>query len=344
MFEMGISVYSGFTEYTKELNDSYMEKAGRLGYKLVFTSGHISEASKNQDEFNSLLASAKKANLKLMIDVSKPMMSLFKLDPAISTLRLDYGFSDEDIVNLSNSKDFSIQLNASTVSIDKLKKLISLGLNQYNTSLCYNFYPKPYTGHDLSFVKERTSLFKNLGFKVIAFIPSFNGRRAPLYEGLPTVEAHRKQDLNLSIEELKACSIDGIIFGDSYASIAELELLKLHQTDDILIPTKLYSPIAEELFDISYRIRPDYNDTLLRVARPRVSDIVPFNTNVRLKYDLTMDNRLFGRYSGEVNIINKPLPEDDRCNVIGHVDLSEILIDEIKKGKSFRFISKEQLC
>ena len=55
----------------------------------------------------------------------------------------------------------------------------------------HNFYPRPETGLDEDYLKERTALLQQYGFKVIAFIAGTGRKRGPLQEGLPTLEAHR---------------------------------------------------------------------------------------------------------------------------------------------------------
>ena len=67
-------------------------------------------------------------------------------------------------------------------------------------------------------IDEFESICNAVGIYVGAFVPSQVGFRPPMYEGLPTVESHRKLDLHIAIEELKACGVNGIYFGDAYAT------------------------------------------------------------------------------------------------------------------------------
>ena len=63
-----------------------------------------------------------------------------------------------------------------------------------------------------------------------------------------------------------------------------------------------------------------------------------FNTIDRKKYDVTVDNSKFKRYAGEINIVLKDLPSDERVNVIGKIDSTDVIIENIKRGNVFKFI------
>jgi hypothetical protein len=62
-----------------------------------------------------------------------------------------------------------------------------------------------------------------------------------MYEGLPTVESHRKLDLHIAIEELKACGVNGIYFGDAYASESEITILANHRSDELMLKLEVLS-------------------------------------------------------------------------------------------------------
>lgn len=49
-----------------------------------------------------------------------------------------------------------------------------------------------------------------------------------------------------------------------------------------------------------------------------------------------MDNRLYGRYSGEIQLVRQDLPADGRVNVIGRVaPRYQLLMDCIQRGSRF---------
>lgn len=341
MIDTGISVYAGLSDYSKDENIKYLRRAKELGITHVFSSAHINEAKTSQEELQSIIDECNKLGLKLSLDVSKPIMSKFSEFNGLFALRLDYGFTDLEIIELSNTASYYVELNASTLSYEHIKSLIDNGINTSRTRFTFNFYPKLYTGHDIIDVYNKTKICNEVGIYVGAFIPSHVGFRPPMYEGLPTVEAHRNMDLSVAIEELKACGINGIYFGDAYASYDEIKILIDHNTDEILLKLQLNDSNNnfDYLFDKSFKIRPDLNSYILRVSSLRSTDeISAFNTVDRKKYDVTLDNSKFKRYAGEINIVLQDLPKDERVNVIGSLDTTDLIIEKIKLGNRFKFI------
>ncbi len=331
MFEKGVSVYVGLVEYNQEDNIKYLKQAKKLGYNLVFSSAHISEAVSETSHLQAIINTTNELGMHLVLDVSKPMFSSFKKPNNVYCYRLDYGFSDEDIVSMTNQLDSYIELNASTITINHLNKLISMGANKNHIRMSFNFYPKRHTGHDIEFVKRVTTFCKIQGIAVSAYVPSKSGLRPPMYEGLPTVESHRLMPLALAIEELKVAGVGGIIFGDSYASLKELKQLDDACCDAVLLPIKVYDGFNDlALFNEPYAIRIDKNSELLRVSSTRtIHRIEPFHTVDRKPMDVTIDNSMFLRYAGELNIVLKNLEADKRVNVIGQVEATPFILNEL---------------
>lgn len=341
MIKIGYSIYTGLDDYPLEKNLEYLKLGKKYGVEFIFSSAHIQEANSAFDDLQQIVNEAAKLGMKLIIDVSKPMMDRFKMPENLYSLRLDYGFTKEDIVELSKTSKCKIELNASTLSKETIDRLIEMGLNVQNVRTSFNFYPKLYTGHDIEFAKEKTDLFKSYGFTVLAFIPSHAGFRPPMYEGLPSVEAHRKMSTALAIEELKSIGVDEIAFGDAYVSEEELSILQKHQVEEIILPFTPADNMPAEFMshlDGVFGSRSDYNDLMLRCTSKRgKEEIQSFNTIERNVNDVTIDNSGFARYKGEINIITKPLEKDPRVNVIGKVELTEIIVKCIKRGHKFRF-------
>lgn len=341
MFKKGLSIYTGLSDYPIEKNLEYLKLAKELGYEFLFSSAHINEATQAFNDLQLIINIAYEYGIKLSLDISKPAMSKFKDFDHLYALRLDYGFTHEEIVEMSNTKNYKVELNASTLKAEDLEKLIMMGLNPKNVRASFNFYPKLYTGHDMEFVKNKIKLFKKYGISILIFIPSHKGMRPPMYEGLPTIEAHRTMNLEVVIEDLKALGVDEIAFGDAYASKEELELLSKHQTDYLILPFEKEMGLPDSLLEHlkgTFQIRRDYNDLMLRSTSSRGGVAIPsFNTIERLKNSVTIDNDQFLRYRGEINIITSPLPKDDRTNVVGRVNLTENMITALKRGQKFIF-------
>ncbi|MCM1260883.1 MAG: MupG family TIM beta-alpha barrel fold protein [Prevotella sp.] len=341
MYKAGISIFNGLKDYNLEDNLIYMEKARDNGIEMVFSSAHINEADKSYQDLQICLKKASQLGMKLSLDISKSAYEQMDYLENLYALRLDYGFTDDDIIQLSQEAPFFIELNASTFSSSRFESLIAKGLNLKHIRVSFNYYPKPYTGHTLSFCKERITYYHQYGISVGAFLPSKVGHRPPLYQGLPSIEEHRYSSLDMAIEELKAIGIDEIYFGDAYASDIELKQLIKHQTEIIQLPIHLSDTLPVFYRDYLkgvYRIRPDVNDMLLRVsANSSLTTFPPFQMIERKRGDITIDNQDFLRYKGEINIVLQPLPRDERVNVVGHIEMSQIILDEIRKQKQFMF-------
>lgn len=352
MIETGVSVYLGLKEYNLKDNIEYLKKCKNLGIDNVFSSLHINEAINNTslDEFTIQARECKELGLKLNVDISKPTFEKINVPEGIYRLRLDYGFSKEEIVEMSNIAPYLIELNASTINEEYVKELFHLGANTSRLSFSFNFYPKKYTGHDSKTVYEKIELIHKYGFKVYAFVRSFYGLRPPLYEGLPTIENHRYESLTYSVEELTAMGIDGLYFGDAYASDDEIkELVSLSKEDNLIVEVYSLDDDAVNSLTSVYVNRRDFNDYLIRIGTlSRNTEVKPNNVCVtpRHKLDLTIDNSLFKRYSGEINIVLQDLPSDERCNLIGRIYTSDFVLEKIKNCEHFKFkvVSKDNLC
>ncbi len=342
MYKAGISIFNGLKDYDIDRNLEYLKKAKELGYEVVFSSAHINEASNSKDDFEKSIKYAKSLGLRLSLDISKPVFDKLPSLEDVYSLRLDYGFTEYEIVNLSKESKFLIELNASTITNDKFERMIENGLNLENVRVSFNYYPKRHTGNSIEFVSERTNYFHKYGIPVVAFIPSKIGFRPPMYEGLPTIEKHRSCSIAMAIEELKAISIDEIIFGDAYASEEELELLIEHNVDEFLIELKLVSELPDfykKCLSNLFSVRIDSNDELIRLnGSEKYQNIMPFNCIKRKAGDVTIDNKDFLRYQGEINIVEKDLEQDNRVNVIGKLNISNIIIEKLKERRKIKFL------
>ena len=115
---VGASVYVGINDYPIEKNLDYLDLLKECGVKNVFISCHMKEAS---DRFYSELVQVcdKAANLeiKVSLDVNKYLLDDGFVLPKAYALRLDYGFSIDDIVRIYKEGKYVVELNASTISI-----------------------------------------------------------------------------------------------------------------------------------------------------------------------------------------------------------------------------------
>ncbi len=337
----GISIFPGL-DYSVRENVNYMERAFRNGIEYIFTSVHIPEADRKsvKDEFEIILTEAEKRNMKVIVDISKDFFNEFCWeDHRIHALRLDFGFADSEIVQLSHK--YNIQLNASTVTEEWMERLLKSGLNISNLSVCHNYYPRNNTGISLELLTERNNFFKKAGLKIMAFVPGGEFRRGPLYEGLPTVESHRNVHILAGAQELMYAGTDIIIIGDSMANEKELEALGKLENGKWLLPVLLFGEAKERYKDFliqEHIQRTDAAEDMLRSEKIyKDKNVEIFNTGVRAAGTVTIDNKHYGRYAGSLQITKKDLPADYRVNILGFVCDGGLLVEKIKAGEKFTF-------
>lgn len=341
---IGASLYVGLDDYPLSKNLEYLDLLKEQGIEKVFISAHIPEMHEDfKKELNEVIDYANKLNLMVILDVSKPMFENFKLSK-IYSLRLDWGFDNEDIIDLYKKDEFIVELNASTVTKEKIDYLRANGIDLSKIRVSHNFYPKPDTGLSFDRVLEINTMLKDYGFNVMGYIPSNYGKRPPLYLGLPTIEEHRNARLDVVLQEMNLLGFSEIVFGDAYASKEEIEYAKKFDFSIIQIPIKLNKDISEvekEQILKLHRNRLDAANNIIRSSVRTKNVIKPRNTISREKFSVTIDNENMGRYQGEVAILTNNLPANDRVNVVGKVIASKALLDAIKPGDRFKFIVVE---
>ena len=357
----GIAVYS-LNDYSLSGNIAYIEQSARLGYKYLFTSLHIPEVNYRDkiDELKQLLAVARDCGFHVIADVSPLTFELFgatvdDLAPfaefGIKTLRLDYGFSIEHTLAVSRSSyDIVLELNASTLSEKRILSLLAAGVPATRLRACHNFYPKPCSGLTVNDYETKTKMINKHGLACSTFVPSQFGKRGPLYEGVPTIEAHRTcAAVSAAKYFLYEGSADRIIFGDAYASTAELTKVAALKPDLVEIIFAACKDLgASENTIVArefYTARADSPEYVIRASESRMlgkvsAEIEVGNSDVLRKIGaITIDNKEFGRYSGELNICMGEMPPDRRVNVVGYVCADDLpLLKLIRPGSRFRLV------
>ena len=345
----GISIYAGL-DYDKEENLSLIKTAAQLGFKKLFTSAQIPETSNDEkffDELTDILTTAVTNGLEIILDVNDENFAQYDIEGI--TLRLDDGFTAKQVAKLSRKR--KIQINASIVTEKFLDDLLELKANFKNISALHNFYPRPNTGLDTYFFDNQNRLLHDLEIEVGAFIPSKDGkRRLPLREGLPTLEDCRNFSTDLSARFLAAFGVDFIIIGDGAPTQEELQAVAAIQSDEIIFHAQLLSNdlTTAEILSRKFTRRADVAKSVIRAVEGRqylkeVGGKIPVEepTVERSFGDVTIDNENFGRYSGEVQIIQDVLPADGRINIAARILDEEIFLMSYLKPKqkfSFKFV------
>lgn len=347
--QKGISVYAGL-DYDKAENLSLIETAAVMGFKCLFTSAQIPEAANAEnffDDFTDILTTAVTNGMEIILDVNADNFAQYDIEGI--TLRLDDGFSAEQVAQMSRAR--KIQLNASTVTEDFLGQLSELGANFDNIAALHNFYPHPNTGLDTYYFDNQNRILHDFGIKVGAFVASKDGkRRLPLREGLPTLEDCRNFSTDLAARFLVALDVDFIIIGDGAPTNDELQTLATMPDDEIIFHANLLSNdlTVAEILSRTFTRRADVAKSVIRAVEGRQylkelgGKILPDSTEMERSFgDVTIDNENFGRYAGEVQILQDVLPADGRVNIVAHVLDEEIFLTGYLRPRrkfSFKFV------
>lgn len=320
----------GISVYFQDLDLHYLEEAKQCGAKYVFSSLHIPEEdySTLDQKLPQFLEKCKELDLIVVPDVSPRTFEKLKIanqdykklkELGFEALRLDYGFDDYEVIK-DLQKDFYLMLNASVVDEAYLEGAKKANVDFNRLALTHNFYPLNETGLGLNYFKEKNKVFEKFGLTIQAFVCGDDLKRFPLYEGLPTVEKHRTMNPYIAaVELMHDCNMKDILIGDSKASIRTLKNIKAYMDEKIMhIPCHLEKDY-EYLYDQKLNIRSDEADQLVRIASYRTPDVPIFHNTIRKRGYIVMENKLAGRYSGEMHLIKKDLPFEARSNVIGFI-------------------------
>ena len=139
------SIYVGLEDYSLKNNIKYLHLLKENGIDSVFVSAHMPEMSSTfTNELKEILNECKKLNIKVIIDVNKNKLLEMEKEGTLAgiySLRLDYGFSNNEIVEMIK-KGYNIELNASVVNKETMEYLKANGVDLSNFRISHNFYPK----------------------------------------------------------------------------------------------------------------------------------------------------------------------------------------------------------
>ena len=352
--ENGISLYPGL-DNTLEENLQLLDAAAQCGMRRVFTSLHIPETNVDvlKKELAQLLAAARKHDMEIISDVSPRTLAMLDMSEfdmsafrqlGITTLRLDYGYEAAQIAKLShNNQGIRLQLNASTITEKILADLQLAGTDFSHIDALHNFYPRKGTGISEETFKRKTTMLQRLGIKVGAFVPSCGKQRGPIFEGLPTLEDHRGWQTDKAARHLAALGADAVFISDSLPSLEELQAVGSLRADEVVVAAKIdtLDKVQRELLSHTFTAREDEARDAIRAQESRsllTGTVEPENNNFRPVGAITIDNRDYLRYMGELQIITQPQPADKRVNVAGSLAADELfMLQYITPGRKYSF-------
>lgn len=352
---VGFSVYFGL-DNTKEENIELLRNAHRLGFTRIFTSLHIPEANYDvlKVEVREFFDLAKKYDMDIISDISPNTFKFLDLENmdleglhnmGVKTIRIDFGYTEEEISIMSkNTYGIKIQLNASTITEEFFERLDGFSPNYENIDALHNFYPRIGTGISEECMIEKNALLKVRGIKSCAFVQSNNRKRSPLKDGLPTLEDHRGLEVREAANHLFALGNESVFIGDSLPSLKELEDLASLNPNviELNIEAKTEDKVILRLLGEVYSARTDEARDAIRASESRLilnGDIIePFNTIDKKIGDITIDNKDYLRYMGELQILKVKNVADSRTNVVASILQNDFyLLKYIKGGKKFHF-------
>lgn len=341
---LGFSLYlSTFDKVKNQIS------AAEAADTLVFTSLHISEEIDEDyiPKVIEMLKFLKSKKYRIIADVSKRSLEAFDVKSLqelkekleLDILRIDYGFSEEEISEFAIEN--SVGINASLIRSDNVSNFKD---NKKEVYAMHNFYPRPETGLDNEQFKELNDLIKKEGIKTLAFIPGDLIKRGPIHQGLPTLEEHREASAYAAFIDLYVkYKVDYIFIGDGIISKEEEEYINLFIKERIFTIPLILKDSSKILDNMKYTIRGDSPKDLLRLQESREystfgEHIEKENTGSRPIGSVTIDNHLYARYSGEIQILGKNLPKDDRVNVIGYIpERYHLLLQNINNYDKIKF-------
>lgn len=349
MNQFGISLYLGTG---LEKNAEIIGKAKKSGIRYAFTSLHIPEEQRDggaDKEIRELLELCRESGISLIADIGprtfrqmgfRSMADLKQT--AITHLRVDYGFSCGEMVELSH--DFYLVFNASTVQEDQILELKRLHADFSRFSACHNFYPKPLTGLSIARVERTNRRIHELGMQTIAFAAGDWELRGPLKMGLPTVEEHRNPEVLLNMLQLiRLCETDICMVGDIDISDKAYRQIRELSEGYVSLEAKLRPKYAFLAGNIHHD-RPDSSEYVIRSQESRQyssqGKLFPAEPPLpRKRGSISVGNEKYLRYSGELEIARKDLPEENKVNIVGQVSPSCLkYLDYIADGMGFRLI------
>ncbi|GER67179.1 DUF871 domain-containing protein [Weizmannia acidilactici] len=351
----GFSIY--LNEDWSDAKEAYIAEMADIGFKGIFTSLHLPEDDVLQygGRLKQLVNAARSRGLRLMADISGNALEAVGLsihrpkqikESGITGLRVDDGIDLKDIAALSNF--IIVGVNADTLTESDYENLEKYGANFSRMEAWHNYYPRLETGLDEKWFGEKNKWLKSKGLSVAAFAPGDGELRHPLYETLPTLEMHRHENpLAASLSLLQHYAVDHVYIGDPGLTVESCSQFRQWIRCETIL---LHAAAKEEKWQPyifkkhQNRIDParDVIRSIYSRRENKDADIPPENNGLRTAGSITLDNQLYKRYKGELQIVRRALPPDPKVNVIGRIAARDLpLLPFIQSGTKFEITASE---
>ncbi|MBS4455733.1 MupG family TIM beta-alpha barrel fold protein [Tuanshanicoccus lijuaniae] len=345
---LGISVYLNHFDQQKE----WLETVLSPGQK-VFTSLQIPEEQSQLKPQTVLvmLQWLKERGAYIIADISPRVLKDLAVESVqalidtypIDNVRLDDGFSVKEVAQFLEVIDVTVNASTQVAHLNEWANITRQA--PYQLYAQFNYYPRIETGMDSYDVQVIAERFRSIGIRTMAFIAGDEDLRGPLYRGLPTIEMTRDWPPVLAYVKLMQCGIDEVFVGDVKLSQSQWNAIDGWQRQEVLELPVTFTSTYDVLYDERFNIRLDSPRKLLRISQARrylqEALVEPGNCLQRLPGMMTLDNKYYGRYAGEIQLVGKNLPADDRVNVIGQIDDAYLTIFELDiRGLMIQFVEK----
>ena len=361
MKNKAVSVYpvKELTNDIVEQWENYISLARQYGFNEVFTTLHLPELTLNEQlsSYEVIGSLAAKYEMELISDIGGKFISMLLDDEELlkrfevahcDYIRLDYGYSFEQVSDLySKARVKGFMLNASIYHEEEIDRQIALlkTLEGVKVKFCHNFYPREETGMDKQFALMQDGYIRKYDADLYYYIPSLTCPRGPLHNGLPSIEYHRKRDITyVTLDLINTYHCENVMFADEFVSEDEFRAFdNVVSAGEIPIRVTLNDEVFAPYVIKTHAFRYDSNENILRSASSRemsqfASRVTTYNTVKRHMGDITVDNELYKRYSGEVQVVLKELTEDERVNVVGYVHPDDMdKLSFYRYGYAYRF-------
>ncbi len=340
--EMGLSVYPQFN--SKDEIKKQLSRASKLGYTRLFTSLQLDHlgfknSRLNLEDYQEITNFAHQLKFIVHADINREIFEeigaqvndLSKIKAfGVDVLRLDYGFSEEETLQLTlNNDQVIIEDNpiADESVYERARSILEKG-NPSQYRFCHNFFPLDDTGLDFNETEMLTNEFTTMGYKCAAFITSQSSPAVlnSQSHGVCSIEDQRYLPPHIAFQELRNTQeYDIIFFGDSYPSVRDLESVaevNKHEycTLDAYLDKDLPIDQKELILKTIHVNRLDTPANVIRSTQTRKKvSVESFNCIARPPLTITILNEHSERYEGEIQISLKELGPSILANCVGMI-------------------------
>ena len=341
-------LFSVYPTDAPEVRDAVVAQARELAAApMLFTSLHLPESADLTGYGATLTALHRERGVTFCADVSPLTLERLGggLDGAavlrswgVRMLRIDFGFTPEEIRSIAAAAGCPVAVNASTVTASFLDELADVRPVGW-----HNFYPRPETGITAAFYRAQNALFTERGLPLYAFLPGESTFRAPLHLGLPTLEEHRHRTAWRTYLHLRRLGPDvDVVCAEGVLRPEHLRWIAAYErSGEITLPLSGVDPAATFLADAVWRLRVEDAAASFRLEGTR--GVEPpagaRNADRRAAGSLQMDLDELGRYRGEIHLMRQDLPLTGLQAHVGEIAAPyRGMVDDLRPGDVVRFV------